>query len=46
MVTPGGFNQFFQELSSLNAGLPAPDLIRTEQLMNQYGIELLGPPLT
>jgi len=46
MVTPGGFNQFFEELSSLNQGLPAPDLVRTEQLMNAYGIELLGPPLS
>lgn len=45
MVTPGGFNRFFEELSSLNRGLPAPDLVGTEQLMHQYGIELLGPPL-
>jgi hypothetical protein len=45
MVTPGGFNQFFGELSSLIGGLPVPDLVRTEQLMNEYGIELLGPPL-
>jgi hypothetical protein len=29
----------------LNRGLPAPDLVRTEQLTNQHGIELLGPPL-
>jgi hypothetical protein len=34
MVTPGGFNQFFEELSSLNRGLSAPDLARTEELMN------------
>ena len=45
MVTPGGFNQFFEELSSLNKGLPAPDLARTEELMKFYGLELLGPPL-
>jgi hypothetical protein len=45
MVMPGGFNRFFEKLSSLNKGLPAPDLVRTEQLMNEYGIELLGPPL-
>jgi len=25
MVTPGGFNQFFEELSSLNKGLPFPN---------------------
>lgn len=46
MVTPGGFNQFFEDLSSLNRGLSSPDLVRTEQLMNAYGIELLGPPLS
>jgi mannose-6-phosphate isomerase-like protein (cupin superfamily) len=46
MVTPGGFNQFFEELSSLNRGLPSPDLVRTEQLMNAYGIELLGTPFS
>jgi uncharacterized cupin superfamily protein len=46
MVTPGtSFQQFFEEVSSLNRGLPAPDLVRTEQLMNHYGLELLGPPL-
>jgi hypothetical protein len=46
MVTPGGFNQFFEELSSLNHGLAAPDLVRIEQLMNDYAIELLGSPLS
>jgi quercetin dioxygenase-like cupin family protein len=46
MVTPGGFNRFFEELSSLNKRLPAPDLVRSEQLMNKYGIELVGPPLS
>ena len=45
MVTPGGIHRFFEELSSLNLGLPTPDLVRTEQLMNKYGMELLGPPL-
>jgi quercetin dioxygenase-like cupin family protein len=45
MVTPGGFHRFFEELSSLNRGLPAPDLVRTERLMKDYGMELLGPPL-
>jgi len=40
MVTPGGFDRFFEELSSLNKGLSAPDLVRSEQLMNEYGIEL------
>ena len=46
MVTPGDFNQLFEELSSLNKGLPSPDLPRTEQLMNSYGLDLLGPPLS
>ena len=46
MVIPGRLQQFFEELSSLNRGLPAPDLVRTEQLMHEYGIELLGPPLS
>jgi hypothetical protein len=46
MVTPGGFNRFFEDLSSLNRGLPVPDLARTEQLMKNYGMELLGPPLS
>jgi quercetin dioxygenase-like cupin family protein len=46
MVTPGGFHQFLEDLSSLNKGLPAADLVRTERLMNDYGMELLGPPLS
>jgi len=46
MVTPAAFQQFFEELSSLNSGLPAPDLAGTERLMLEYGIELLGPPLS
>ena len=46
MVTPGGFNRFFAEVSSLNKGLSAPDLPGTEKLMQSYGIELLGPPLS
>jgi quercetin dioxygenase-like cupin family protein len=46
MVTPGAFQQFFEELSALNRGLQEPDLVRTEQLMREYGIDLLGPPLS
>jgi quercetin dioxygenase-like cupin family protein len=46
MVTPGGFQRFFEELALLNRGLPAPDLARVEQLMNEYGVELVGPPLS
>ena len=46
MVTPGGFNQFFEALSALNKPLPAPDFARTEQIMKDYGLVLLGPPLS
>jgi quercetin dioxygenase-like cupin family protein len=46
VVAPGGFNRFFEEVSSLNKGLPAADLAGTERLINDYGIELLGPPLS
>ena len=46
MVTPGGFQRFFEELTSLNKGLSAPVLVRTKRLMNEYGVELLGPPLS
>jgi quercetin dioxygenase-like cupin family protein len=46
MVTPGSFQRFFEELSLLNRGLPAPDLVQAEKLMNKYGVELLGPPLS
>ena len=43
---PGVFQQFFEEFSSSNNGLPSPDLARTERLMQSDGIELLGPPLS
>lgn len=46
VLTPGGFYRFFEALSFLNRGLAAPDLARTEQLANEYGLELLGPPLS
>lgn len=46
MVTPGGFQRFLEELSSLNQGLPAPDMVRSERLAQEYGIEVLGPPLS
>jgi quercetin dioxygenase-like cupin family protein len=45
MVTPGGFDQFFEELASLNRGLANPDLAGMERLMKAYGMELLGPPI-
>jgi quercetin dioxygenase-like cupin family protein len=47
MVTPGGFQQFFEELAELNRGLQAPHMApTTEWLMQEYGMELLGPPLS
>jgi hypothetical protein len=46
MVNPGNFQRFFEQLSALNRGLPVPDLVQTEKLMNDYGIDLLGPPLS
>jgi mannose-6-phosphate isomerase-like protein (cupin superfamily) len=45
MTTPGRFNLFLEELAALCAGLSDPDMAETERLMNDYGIELLGPPL-
>jgi hypothetical protein len=42
LVTPAGFNQFFEELSSLNRGLPAPDLAGAERLVKDYGLEVEG----
>jgi mannose-6-phosphate isomerase-like protein (cupin superfamily) len=46
LVTPGGFNQFMEPVSALNKPLSAPDLAGTERIMNEYGLELLGPPLS
>lgn len=46
VVTPGGFDRFFEEVSAWNKGRPAPDLEKTEKIMNQHGLELLGPPLS
>ena len=41
-VTPGGFHHFFEKLSSLSSPEPA----RLEQLAKEYGLEILGPPLS
>ena len=46
LVMPGRFSLFFEELSELNAGLSTPDVAGTQRLMTDYGIELLGPPLS
>lgn len=46
VVTPAGLDRFFEALSTMNKGLSQPDFARVEQLMNSYGMELLGPPLS
>ncbi len=46
MVTPGGFDHFFRALSALNKPLPSPDFARSEQIMKEHGLEMLGPPLS
>jgi len=46
MVMPGAFQRFLEELSLLTKGQPGPDLGRVERLMNNYGIELLGPAIS
>ena len=47
MTTPGtDFNHFFVALSQCNNGLPSPDFQRSEQIMKEHGIEMIGPPLS
>jgi quercetin dioxygenase-like cupin family protein len=46
MVTPAGLERFFEAVSVLNEGLTQPDFAGTERLMQDYGMELLGPPLS
>ena len=46
MVTPAGLDQFFEEVTAMNKGLSEPDYARVEELMQSYGMELLGPPLS
>ena len=46
LFTPGGFQRFFEQLTQLNPGLPAADLVRVQQLMHEYGVQLLGSPLS
>lgn len=46
MVTPGGLDQFFEDVMQMNKGLSQPDLGRVEELMQSYGMELVGPPLS
>jgi len=46
MVTPAGLDQFFEDVTTQNKGLSQPDFARVEQLMQSYGMESLGPPLS
>jgi quercetin dioxygenase-like cupin family protein len=46
MVTPAGLDEFFAQVSAYNKGRGEPDFARVEQLMQEYGMELLGPPLS
>lgn len=42
MVTPAGLDQFFEDVTELNKGLSQPDFAGVEQMMQSYGMELLG----
>lgn len=46
MVTPAGLDRFFEDVTEMNRGLSEPDFDRVGQLMQSYGMELLGPPLS
>jgi quercetin dioxygenase-like cupin family protein len=46
MVTPAGLDRFFVDLTAQNKGLDQPDFQQVEQLMQSYGLDLMGPPLT
>jgi hypothetical protein len=39
----GRVEQFFEDVTALNKGLSHPDFARVEQLIQSYGMELLGP---
>ena len=46
VVTPGGFNQFFEDLSLLSSQMSPSSPSGIEQLAKKYRIEILGPPLS
>ncbi len=46
MVTPAGLERFFEDVTIMNKDLARPDFERIEKLMQNYGMELLGPPLS
>lgn len=45
MVTPAGLDRFFEDVTIMHRDLTQPDFERVGQLMQSYGMELLGPPL-
>ena len=45
MVTPAGLERFFEDVTIMNKDLAQPDFQKVEKLMQDYGMELLGPPL-
>ncbi|MBX9599558.1 MAG: cupin domain-containing protein [Bryobacteraceae bacterium] len=46
LMNPAGAERFFEDIHALNKGMSEPDFARVELLMQSYGIELLGPPLS
>lgn len=44
MLTPGGFERFFLEVSDRNLRIPA-DMAEIKTLAGRYGVEFTGPPL-
>jgi quercetin dioxygenase-like cupin family protein len=46
VVTPGGFLEFFEELSVLSDQVTASDPSAIERIAKKYGIEIVGPPLS
>ncbi|MBY0373308.1 MAG: cupin domain-containing protein [Bryobacteraceae bacterium] len=46
LATPAGFDRFCIEVHALQQDVSGPpDFARITQLMNEYGMEVLGPPL-
>jgi quercetin dioxygenase-like cupin family protein len=46
IATPGRLNLFLKELAALNAGGSTPDMDGIERVAADYGMEILGPPLS
>jgi quercetin dioxygenase-like cupin family protein len=45
VVTPGRFNEFFEEVSLFSQQASVSDKTVIEPIARKYGIEILGPPL-